>query len=241
MKRGHLEEFVQDNVCICVALDVDDDAHSFSVALVVDVADAFDAAVVDELSNIFDEFSLIDAVGYFGDDDGVVLCAGLDFGFCTHDHASSSGFVGTLDALHAHDVASGREVGCFDVMHQIFDCQFGVIDECDASVDDFSEVMGRHVCCHTDGDAAGTIDEEVGDAGRHDGRFVECVVEVAVHVHRFFVDVLHHGFTDCRETRFGVTHGGCRVAVHGAEVSLSVHEGVAHVPILRHANESTID
>ena len=44
-----------------------------------------------------------------------------------------------------------------------------------------------------------------------------------------------------REARFGVPHGRGRIAVDGAEISLAVDERVAHVEILRQANEGGVD
>ncbi len=43
-----------------------------------------------------------------------------------------------------------------------------------------------------------------------------------------------------RETNLGVTHGGRVVAVHRAEVALTVHQHVAQGEILSHANDGVV-
>ena len=47
--------------------------------------------------------------------------------------------------------------------------------------------------------------------------------------------------THLRESALRVTHGGWRVAVDRAEVTLTIYERVTHVPVLGHTYEGTID
>ncbi len=44
-----------------------------------------------------------------------------------------------------------------------------------------------------------------------------------------------------RQAALSVTHGGSRVAVHATEVTLTVHESVSHVPVLRHTHERAVN
>src|ERR1700689_2866014 len=65
-------------------------------------------------------------------------------------------------------------------------------------------------------------------------------VEVRNEVDRFLFGVRELFFRDFRKARFGVPHRRRRISVHGAKVSLAVHERVAHVEILREADEGVV-
>ncbi len=150
---GHLVELVEDHVGVGVALELDDYAHSLVVALVVDVGDAVEFLFSDEVSYIGYEFGFVDVVRDFGDDDVLMVVLRLYFGFRTNQDASASGLIGFLHTVVAVDGASGGEVGCGDVFHQLRNVDFGLFKICDTSVDRFGEVMGWHVGCHTYRDA----------------------------------------------------------------------------------------
>ena len=57
----------------------------------------------------------------------------------------------------------------------------------------------------------------------------------------FLLDVRERFFGDLRKPRFGVTHGRRRVAIHRTVVALAIHERIAHVEILREADERVVD
>ena len=66
---GELVELVEDDAWFGVALELDDDAHAVAIGLVANVADAFDALVVDQLDDALDQPRLLHLVGNLGDDD----------------------------------------------------------------------------------------------------------------------------------------------------------------------------
>ena len=61
----HLEQFVQNNAGIGIALDVDDNAHTRTVALVVDVGNTVEFLVLHQFGNRFNQLSLVDIIRYF--------------------------------------------------------------------------------------------------------------------------------------------------------------------------------
>ena len=101
--------------------------------------------------------------------------------------------------------------------------------------------MCRHIGGHTYGDTVTTIDEQVRHLRRHDGRLLQRVVEVVHHINGLFVKVVHDMLTHLRESALCVTHSGWGVAIDGAKVTLTVNEGIAHIPVLCHTHEGTID
>lgn len=56
-----------------------------------------------------------------------------------------------------------------------------------------------------------------------------------------FVEIFEHCRGDGLQTGLGVSHGGGGIAVHGAEISLSIDEGVAHGEGLRQSDECVVD
>ena len=54
---------------LCVAFEVDSDAHTLSVGFVTELGDAGDLLVLDEFGDLLDEFSFVDLVRKFSDDD----------------------------------------------------------------------------------------------------------------------------------------------------------------------------
>ena len=51
----------------------------------------------------------------------------------------------------------------------------------------------------------------------------------------------HHFQSDFLESGFGVAHGGGRVAVYGAEVSVAVYQGIANVKILGQTHQGVVN
>ena len=104
-----------------------------------------------------------------------------------------------------------------------------------------AEIVRRNVGGHADGDAGRAIDQQVRNPGRHDRRFSLGTVVVRNEIDGVLVDVCQQFAGDARHPDFGVAHGGRRVAVHGTEVALPVHQQVAHRERLGHAHDGVVD
>ena len=117
----------------------------------------------------------------------------------------------------------------------------GLVDQQDGGVDDFAQIVRRNVGGHADGDAAGAVDQQIRNARRKDEGLFAGLIEIGNEVDGFFFEIGENIFGNFGEARFGVPHGRGRIAVDGAEISLAVDERVAHVEILREANERGID
>ena len=80
-----LVEFVEDDLRLFVALDLDDDAHAVAVAFIANVGDAFDFLVLNQLGDVLDQAGFVHLVGKLGDDDVLaILAALLDGGLGAH-------------------------------------------------------------------------------------------------------------------------------------------------------------
>ena len=157
-----------------------------------------------------------------------------------HDEAPAPGAVALAHAVHAVDDAAGGEIGRAHDAHQLVNVGLRVLNQVQAGVHHLIEVVRRDVGRHAHGDAAGAVDEQVGQArGQHRG-FQLFAVVVGHHVDGLLVNVGKDGGGDALESALGVAVGGGAVAINGAEVALSVNERVAHGELLRHAHQRLI-
>ena len=108
-----LVQVVEHDLGLFAALQFEHDAHAVAVALVADVADAFDLLLVDQRGVCFDQPRLVDLVRDLGDDDLLRgPCRSCSMAALAR---SSTGRgprgVGVENALPAQDEAAGREIG----------------------------------------------------------------------------------------------------------------------------------
>ncbi len=125
--------------------------------------------------------------------------------------------------------------------HQVVGVRLRLVDELNDGVDDLAEPVRRHVRRHPDGDPGRTVDEQVREARREDGRLAARLVVVGDEVDRVHVDVPQHLGRETREPAFRVAHRGGGVVVDVPEVPLPVDERVAQRKRLRHADEGVVD
>ncbi len=109
------------------------------------------------------------------------------------------------------------------------------------AVNHFTEIVRRDIGGHADGDARAAVDEQIGKRGGKNDRLGAGLVVIRNEIHRVLVHVLHQRGAEVRHARLGVTHGRGRIAFHGAEVALAIHEPFAHGPRLRHVHERRIN
>ncbi len=245
---GVLVELVEDDLVLGAALEADDDAHAVAVGLVAELVarDVGDGAVVDQVGDALDELGLVDLVGDLGDDDGLASAGDvLDGTLGAHDEAATARLVRAGDGGLAEDVSAGGEVGAENVVEAEVEVGarlvLGFVDEGDAGVDDFGEVVRRDVGGHADGDAGAAVDEEVGNPGGEDRGFERGLVVVGGEVDGVGVDVGQHLASDASEAALGVTHGGGRVAIDGAEVALAIDHWITQAEVLREADHGVVD
>ncbi|MNQ87875.1 hypothetical protein D3C85_1031160 [compost metagenome] len=236
-------EVVEDDLRHFAATQLDHDAHTVLVGLVAQFGDAFELLLFYQLGDLLDQTRLVQLVREFGDDDLLTatdLVDVFDHRAGAHVNAPATGAVGFDDAGTTVDDRGGREVRTGDVLHQFIDSQLWIVDERQATVDDFTEVVRRNVGRHAHGDTAGAVDQQVGNTGRHDRRDHLGAVVVRHPVHGFFVQVSQQLVRQLGHAHFGVSHGRGVVAVHRTEVALAVYQQVAQGEWLRHPNDGVV-
>ena len=140
----------------------------------------------------------------------------------------------------AHDAGPGGEVGALDEAQQVLGGSLGVLHLEDGGVDDLAQVVGRDVGGHAHRDAGGTIDQQVGEAGREHHRLLALPGVVVLEVDGVLVDALEQLHRQRLEAALGVAHRRRRV-VDRAEVPLRLDEAVADGEVLAHADQGVVD
>src|SRR5699024_4540255 len=223
LQLGVAVELVEHHLGVGVPAQADDDPLPRAFGLVVQVADAVDPLVLDQVGDVLDQAGLVDHIGDLGDDDlkpAVLLF--LDDGAAPQGDLAAAGGVGGADAAAAPDDAGGGEGGALGVLHQAGQVDVRVVDVGDAPVDHLAQVVGRDVGGHAHRDALAAVYQQVGEAaGQHLGLLLGVVV-VGVPVHRILVDVGQHLDGHPAHAGLGVTVSGRGVAVHRTKVALAV-------------------
>ncbi len=204
-----------------------------------------DDLVLYELRNLDDEVRLVELVGDFADDDR--LASGFyvrNLGAPAQYHAPSPSGVGIEDVLTVVDDSARGKIRSLHEIEEFFrfhGVRILVSEQVDERVHELSEVVRRYVRGHTNGDSYRSIEEEVRDARRQDARLFGRSIVVWSPIHGLFVDIGEQILRDLVHSGLGVSHRGGGVAVHRSEVSLSVHERIAHGKILSHADHGIVD
>ncbi len=242
LKRGvHVEE-IQDNLRIDVLFQLNDNAHAVAVGFIADVRDAFNTLVADKVGNLAHQRGLVDHVGDFRDDDAAAAVPHvLNLGLAADIDVAVTGIVGLADAGFSENHAAGGEVRSLDVLHQVFNGAFRIVDHAHNAVNDFAEVMRRNIGGHADSNAVGTIDKQVREAGRKDCRLHEGFVEVRIEIDGVLFNAFQHVHGQLLQPGFGITHGSRAVTVHGTEVALAFDKRIADVERLGKTNHGVID
>ncbi len=106
---------------------------------------------------------------------------------------------------------------------------------------DLAQIVRRDVGGHADRDTGRAVDQQVGEAGRQDGRLLGAAVVVVREVDGLLVDVTDHLHRQRRHLALGVAHGRRRVVARRAEVAVGVHQRHPHRPRLRETDQRVVD
>ena len=191
LERGVLVEIVDDDLRNGVPLELDDNSRVL-VGLVADSADVGDDFLIHKTGDALDKGGTVDVVGNLGDHDLLTTVLDLLHTGPTADLNRAAPCLKVLpDTTDSAELASRREVGTFDMLHQFVERDIGVVDLCADGVDGLTQVVRRDIGGHADRDAGAAIDQKVWDRGREDSWLLAGVVVVRNKIDRVVVHVLH--------------------------------------------------
>ena len=237
LHRRVLEQIVQHDTGYGIVFEDHDDPHTLPVALVVDIGDSLDLLLVDQVGNPADHFGLVHHIGNLGHHDTFASRSSMfDFGSRPHDYAATSGLVGLLNPFVSIDDSARREIGSLDTPNQLLHLDIRIVDIGTYRIDRVGEVVRRHIGSHSDRNTRSAVDQQQRNLRRQHDRFGNGLIEVRTEIHRILFDIGHHLIGDLLHAGLRITHGGRAVAVDRTEVTLTVHQHVAHAPLLSHTH-----
>ena len=208
---------------------------------VLDVGDVRDPAGLGRDDDALDQDVLDDLVGNLVDDDGRARALGFGVHLAADHDAASAGPVRLDQPLATLDDAARGEFRPLDDLHQLLELDVRIIDDGRDGVAHLPHVVRGNGAGHAHRDAAGAVDEQVGELPRQHHRLGARFLVVGLKVDGLEVEVLEQRHRGRRHPGLGVSHGRGRVAVDGAEVALLVHQPVADLPVLAHVDEGRVD
>ena len=236
-----LEEIVDDDLRVRIALEVNDNARVF-VRLIADRADVRDDLVVHQIRDARDEYRAVHVVRNLRDNQ--LLASALHFyhaDLAAHPHRSFSRVEVALKSRRSENLASRREIRAFHMLHQPVNRDVRVVNLRADAVNDFGQIVRRHVRRHADRDAGAAIHEQIRERRRQHRRLGARLVVVRDEIHGVLFHVVHQRRAEVLQARLGVTHGRRRVALDAAEIPLPLDEHFAHRPRLRHVDERRVN
>ncbi len=88
---------------------------------------------------------------------------GEDFTARSHLNSTTTRAVGHHDAGTTINNGPCGEIWTLNMFHQAIDINIGVINQRQAGINDFSQVMGRNISRHPHRDTAGAINQQIRD------------------------------------------------------------------------------
>ncbi len=241
LRLGVLVQLVQHHLGHGVSTQLHHHADAVAAALVAQVCDFLEHAVVGELGHLPQHLRLVHLVRQLGEHDGVAaVLQGLVVREAPHHHTAAAGPVGVAHARQAHDLAGGREVRRPHELHEAVGVDGGIIDHRDAGINDLAQIVRRDVGGHAHGDPGGAVHQQVGHTRRQHRGLAPAVVVGGDGLDGVLVDVPQHLRRIARQAGLGVPHGRSRELLR-AEVALSVHGRIPAVEVLRQAHQGVVD
>ena len=107
---------------------------------------------------------------------------------------------------------------------QLFGRDAGIVHIGETAINHFAKIVRRNIGRHTNGDTTSTVDEQIGEARRKNGRLSFRTVIVINEIDRVLVKIAQQRIGSLGKTAFGITHGCRRIGIHAAEIALTINQ-----------------
>ncbi len=121
------------------------------------------------------------------------------------------------------------------------DVRIRIVDQRKAGVDHLAQIVRRDVRRHAHRDSTRAVDQHVREPGRKDRGLRILAVVIGHHVDGVFFDIGEEEGGGFVHPHFGVAHGRGVIAIHRAEIALSIQQGEGHGEILRHPDQRLVN
>ena len=181
-------------------------------------------------------------IRHFMHDNGFfILTNFFNSAFCTHHNRTAAGQISLLGSAVAQNQAAGRKIRSRNNINQFFNADFRIIYIGTASINHFTQIMRRNVCCHTNGNTVAAVYQQVRKTRRQNCRFLQRFIIVWHKVNSVFVQIVGQTRRNFSESGFGITHSSSAITIHRAKVTLSVNQCQTHRKRLRHTHHGFIN
>ncbi len=193
-----LVELVQDDICVGVAAQLNNDAHALAAGVVIDGRNAVYFFVTDKLGDLLDQPCLVDHVGKFSDDDlRFSVRHRLNIRHAAHADLAAAGAVCLINTGFAENLCAGRKIGSLDDRQNLVNGCISafihtIVNNFYDSGNHLTQIMRGDVCRHADGDTCRSVDKEVRNAGRKNGRLLLRIIKVRYKINGILAEIAHH-------------------------------------------------
>ena len=186
-----LVQIVQNHFRHFTALEINHQTHTRLVAFVLDVADALNLLLVNELGHALLKCLFINLIRQFIHDDGLALTLVdvFEMALCTHHDSAPSRAIAIFHTIDSINNSARGKVWCWDDFHQFINGCLRMFEQMQAGIHHFIQVVRGNVGGHAHCNATGAVDQQVGQAGWHDQWFLLAAIVVGAEVNRFLVQI----------------------------------------------------
>ena len=242
LERGEAIQLLEHRLRIDGRLHIDLDHEAVHVGQIGNAFDTDKLAAVGELLNLADHPLRTHEVGQFGDNDRLAISGGLlHVRFRPDAERAAARLIGVAQAV-VDDDATRRKVGAGQHGHEFVDRWLGPTlghDDLDR-IGDLAQVVRGHVGGHADRNAAGAVDENVGQRRRQHDRLIALTVVGGAEVDRVLVEFADHVHRWLGQPALGITRGSGRI-VERTEIALRIDERNHPREVLTHAGQGVVD
>ena len=168
LQGGMLVQTVQNNVRNSITLQLNNNLHAvFKAGEVINLSNAFDYAVLSQVSNILNQVSFINLVGDFGNNNMVLALVGRhNFSLGADFYYAAAGVISAGNAFLAQNAGTGWEVRAFDSRHQLRNFYIRVINQHNKAVNNLAKIVRRNVSSHTYRNTGTAVNQQSRDLRR---------------------------------------------------------------------------
>ena len=146
------EQLIQNNLWVCIFFQFNNDPHSLSAGLVLNMINALNTVIFGVVSNAFNQSCLIDHIRDFGDDNAFPSPNSFKGSLTSQGNLAPSSCIGCPHPSVAHNNTACREIRPFDALHQFFKRAVWLFHQQQNAINDFAEVVRWNIGCHTNSD-----------------------------------------------------------------------------------------
>ena len=168
LQGSMLVQTVQNNVRNSITLQLNNNLHAiFKAGEVINLGNAFDYAVLSQVSNILNQVSFVNLIGDFGNNDMVLALVGRhNFSLGADFYYAAAGVISAGNTFLAQNAGTSREVRAFDSRHQLRNFHIRVINQHNKAVNNLAQIVRRNVSSHTYCDTGTAVNQQSRDLGR---------------------------------------------------------------------------